>query len=1389
MNMLSLPGLRSRFMLIVLLAFVVLGGIDVWQTMGQRELLMQATSERLLSAARLLAAQQQVLMGRGDALLNSLMQEPRLSRGNGAACAHVLVSYLQREDDFFQAGMILPNGDVACTALAGKAGVNIADRPWFQQALSSNHMALSDVTVSRVLDTGVINFLKARRDEQGRVQAVFYLSMSVERLQRSLRVGHLPPGTRTLVMNEAGKVVLPQSAELDTVARSLFTQPGVQRILRERSHGIERIVGPDQAPSLLAYTPVLMSAGGSQLQLWLSLPEALVEAPVQRQFVISLAVMLTLLMATLAGVAWGTDRYLVQPLHRLAQTARRFGSGDLAAKASLPRQDDEMDELTLALDAMAQDLQISTVSRDQLQDEIKAHQLTQEQLRLTLAGAGAGCFEIECETGRYSWSRELWDLLGLALNSVPASYESWRQTVHPDDLAQVESLVLAARAAGTASAIEWRVKVPATEPPRWLMSLAQPVLGSDGRVARYCGLVIDITQRKQAELALSQYREQLEAIVLERTANMVAAQAEQRRLNHSLRLLSDCNVALVRASHEAQLLDELCRLVVNSGGYRLAWVGLAQQDAAKSVQPVAHAGDTTGYLDRIRVSWDAAQAIGCGPTGIAIRSGTTQVSLNCKSSEQMSPWREAIERCDYQSIVALPLRMDDQVQGALTISSADPHAFGVEEVRALEELVSNMAFGLQSLRARQELALYQQQLEKLVKERTRQIAALNAELLARVRDAESANQAKGIFLATMSHELRTPLNAVVGLTGLLADAPLGRRQRDYADKIQLSAQTLRVLIDDILDFSKIEAGELQLEQAPFSLNAILRTSAAVLGVSLRDKPIEALFDVAPDIPDLLVGDAMRLQQILLNLISNAVKFTEVGVIVVSVTCLARQASEVSLQFAVHDTGIGIAPAKLATLFEGFSQAEVSTSRLYGGTGLGLAISARLVKLLGGRMQGDSTLGGGSEFRFQIPLALDPNPPVPTLAIADMPTALQVLLVDDHPQARAMLSQTCRAFGWQVTALDSGAAGLAELHRSADEARDYDVLLLDWRMPGMDGLEMLRQAYASPDIGLPLVVLLASVFELEQAAAASDDLYLDGIAAKPLTPASLLETVQRAYSGQSRTLLPDQGKTDHRLRGMCLLVAEDNPLNQEVIEQVLTRAGAQVVMAGTGLAAVEAVRASANHFDAVLMDIQMPVMDGYTATRIIRDQLGRRDLPIIAVTAFARPEDRERSRQAGMVGHVVKPLDVEDLLDLLARERTGTGANAVPRDDSPPVDVIPESELPGLDLVSALEAFGGEKDKYKAILRKFLLRHGGDVDEARRLFSADDAQGASSLLHGLSGVASILHAPVLASLARTAEQALLEGQVDALPGLFTELHEAMHVLWVSIEQLELLWTEV
>ena len=852
---------------------------------------------------------------------------------------------------------------------------------------------------------------------------------------------------------------------------------------------------------------------------------------------------------------------------------------------------------------------------------------------------------------------------------------------------------------------------------------------------------------------------------------------QQEKLNRTLRLLSDSNTAMVRATDESGMFDNLCRLAVQSGGYKLAWVVVEAQDDVKAVRPVAQFGHAEDGLENIASS-DRVQETGHRLTGAAIRTGSTQINHNGRPSSIMAAWRRAARRKGPPAIASLPFFTENQVRGALTLYSADPESFQAEEVRLLEELAGNLTYGLKSFRLRSELERNQFELEQRVEERTRRIAALNGMLVAKAVDAEAANAAKRNFLATMSHEIRTPLAAVVCLSELLTSSSLDRRQRVYAEKLQLSAQGLRVLVDDILDFSKIEAGALQLEQVPFSLNAVVRTSTAILSAGVRDKPIEALFDLAHDMPDALIGDVVRLQQILLNLISNAVKFTETGEIVVSVHCLARDAGSVTLQFTVRDTGIGIPSEQLSQIFDAFTQADSSTTRRHGGTGLGLAISARLAKLMGGQICVDSVPGKGSEFHFVVKLALAH---CNTKAAEEVPSGLSILIVDDHPLARDILQRTCTAIGWQATALDSGLAGLDELRRSAAEGCDYDLMLLDWHMPGMNGVEMLRQAYADPHIGLPQVILMPSVWELAQAAAASDDLYLDGILAKPVSPETLLEAVRRMYAGDLTGSLPLPEKANSRLAGVRLLVAEDNAIHRQVVEQVLTRAGAEVMIVANGLAAVDALRSSGTEFDAILMDIQMPIMDGYTATRIIREEMGRHDLPIVALTASAMEEDRKKTRAAGMAGHLVKPIDIDDLLDIMAGEHETPGQRDARRHEAR--DGRSPIVRPILDVANALKVFGGDKKKYGGLLCEFLATHHDDVNHARRRFGATDLKGTGELVHGLCGIAQLLHASQLANLARATEAAIRQGHTEAVLPLLDELELAMDALGEFIKQFD------
>ncbi len=1034
-------------------------------------------------------------------------------------------------------------------------------------------------------------------------------------------------------------------------------------------------------------------------------------------------------------------------------------------------------------------LEESQASRQQLQTEIEQHRRTERRLRSVqttlnratrIAALGAWSVElVDLEVAAnnpITWSAEMYQLMDYTPEELPVpTLESFLARVHPDDRHALIDFTVAEHLARRAWQTEYRLLL-ADGNVRLLAESAEVVYDEQGQPTSIHGAVKDITAQRQSEARLDQYRNHLEEMVAERTAKLALAGAEQRRLNRALRLLSDCNNALVRAADEAQLLNELCRLVVDSGGYLMGWVGFVEHDAQKTVRPVAHSDDPYGVLERLHISWDAERDIGRGPTGRAIRTATTQISQNCQSSADILPWRSAAIEHGVHSTIALPIIVDQQVQGAFMLYSAAAQAFNRDEVAVLEELSANLAYGLQALRARRQIEAHQQQLEERVAQRTREIAALNADLADKAAAAEAASRAKSTFLSTMSHEIRTPLNAVIGLSGLLADSALTRSQRDYSEKIKLAAQALASLIDDILDFSRIEAGAMQLERAPFSLEAVLRMTAAVLSIGIRDKPIEALFDVAAGIPDRLLGDAMRVQQILINLVGNAVKFTEQGEIAVIVRSLAQSATQVTLEFCVRDTGIGIPRDQIKPIFEAFAQAHSSTTRLYGGTGLGLTICERLSGLMGSRIEVVSVEGGGSEIGFTVTLQRVAE--TPAVAAADTLPGLRVLVIDDQPQARAVLCRAGTAFGWQMNAVDSASAGLEELRQSAAAGRDYDLLLVDWQMPGTDGVEMLRQARQTPAIRLPLVVLMVPTCALDQAVAASDDVYIDSLLAKPATPLGLLEAVQRAHSGDAAGSLPPPGPASRRLAGMRLLVAEDNDLNQLVVEQMLTRAGAEVVIVGDGQAAVDALRAPSARFDALLMDLQMPVLDGYGAARIIRDELGRRDLPIIAVSAYARPEDYEKSRRSGMTGHIVKPIDLDELLDIVG----GQPHAAVPPE---PAATMANAavDLPGVDIGAALRAFGGDRQKYASILHQFVTAHDADIGEAQRLFDAGDRRHAARLMHDLCGMASMVRAMEMAHLAAAAENAI--GKEDQVPALLAELKTAMDALAQSIDKIDAL----
>lgn len=664
--------------------------------------------------------------------------------------------------------------------------------------------------------------------------------------------------------------------------------------------------------------------------------------------------------------------------------------------------------------------------------------------------------------------------------------------------------------------------------------------------------------------------------------------------------------------------------------------------------------------------------------------------------------------------------------------------------------------------------------------------------------AELATLAKGQFLANMSHEIRTPMNAIRGMAMLLQKTTLNAQQFDYANKIDSASLSLLGLINDILDFSKVDSGKMTLDLHPFRMDKLMRDLSVILSSSLGAKAIDVVFDVDHDLPRELSGDSMRLQQILVNLAGNAIKFTSIGQVIVSVRLKQRLANGVKVEFSVQDSGIGIDQKHLHRIFDGFAQAESSTTRKYGGTGLGLSISKGLVELMGGELQVRSVPGRGSTFSFCIELpSLDNSGQVRRVDQTDQPDidsansaespersapVRRVLIVDDNTIVSDIMAHMIRAWNWPAEVANSGEEALNRLrtHAQASE-QPFDTFYLDWQMPGgMDGWQTargIRQWYRECGLEQPVIVMVSGNSRdiLDQRTAEEQKL-LNGFLVKPVTASMLLDATLAHSTSEFRLRKPSRS-SERLLEGMHILVVEDNLLNQQVAEELLNSEGAKVALAANGRLGVDAVASASPQFDAVLMDIQMPVMDGFAATQEIRQRLGLHDLPIIAMTANAMPIDREECLAAGMDEHVGKPFNLAELVQTLlqhtgfsAQGRRSDSTAMEPADQARPDDApslsVSDPDVPGLDLQAALTRMAGLKSLYVRSAREFLRLLPGCSAEFRT-HCASSVEQARMQMHSLKSTSALLGATELSKLAARIEarckqnsQPLLEAEPDA-----------------------------
>jgi len=652
------------------------------------------------------------------------------------------------------------------------------------------------------------------------------------------------------------------------------------------------------------------------------------------------------------------------------------------------------------------------------------------------------------------------------------------------------------------------------------------------------------------------------------------------------------------------------------------------------------------------------------------------------------------------------------------------------------------------------------------------------------QDADSAAKAKADFLANMSHEIRTPMNAIIGFSSLAMKTELNRKQRDYLGKIQQSGTHLLGIINDILDFSKIEAGKLAVEQTEFELEKVLDNVSNLVSEKTSSKGLELVFHIGKSTPNYLVGDSLRLGQILVNYSNNAVKFTDEGEIVISVEVVEETENDGLIRFAVRDTGIGLTEEQRGKLFQSFQQADTSTSRKYGGTGLGLAISKKLATLMGGDVGVESEYGKGSTFWFTARLGKGKAKVKTYLPDPDL-RGRRILVVDDNEMSRMVLSEMLAGMSFTVQVAASGKAALAEIGCAADEGKPYDVVLLDWQMPEMDGIKTARAIRLLPLNPMPPMIMVTA-FGREEVLKEAATAGLEDVLIKPVSASTMFDTLIQVLGGH----LDEADVEDHAstplmknlatIQGASILLVEDNEFNQQLATELLVDAGFRVDVAENGRVSIEMLDKSP--YDIVLMDMQMPVMDGVAATIEIRKDERFKDLPIVAMTANVMEEDLKKCREAGMLDHIGKPIDPDDLFGKLLKwvkprafepvqETAETPVKEIAKVKPAPEDDLPD--IPGLNTALGLSRVMGKRKFYINMLKKYMDNQGQAPAQIRQTLDAGDYPTAERLAHTAKGVSGNIGATQLQELAAALEKTIREGrpleEIGAILDPFAEAH--------------------